>query len=94
MSQRIPVIIDTDMGVDDAYAVMLAFSSPLLKVLGITTSYGNVAVDTSTLNAIKILELIEKRARVAKGASGPLVKAGTTQIPGGRFFTGRMGSET
>ncbi len=92
MSQRIPVIIDTDMGVDDAYAVMLAFSSPLLKVLGITTSYGNVAVDTSTLNAIKILELIEKRARVAKGASGPLFgKSRNYSNTRGAFLHGKDG---
>ena len=44
MSQRIPVIIDTDMGVDDAYAVMLAFSSPLLKILGIKNIYCNTVV--------------------------------------------------
>lgn len=72
MVDRIPVIIDTDMGVDDAYSVMLALSSPQLKVLGITTSYGNVSADGATVNAIKILELLEKRVRVAKGASGPL----------------------
>ena len=67
MNGPIPVIIDTDIGVDDAYAVMLAFSSPVLKVLGVTTSYGNVSADDSTVNAIKILELLEKRCRVAKG---------------------------
>ena len=73
MSQIIPVIIDTDMGVDDAYAVMLAFSSPLLKVIGITTCFGNVDVDSSSKNAMKILELLDKHARVAKGAAGPLL---------------------
>lgn len=72
MNGPIPVIIDTDIGVDDAYAVMLAFSSPVLKVLGVTTSYGNVSADDSTVNAIKILELLEKRCRVAKGEEWPL----------------------
>ena len=72
MNGPIPVIIDTDIGVDDAYAVMLAFSSPVLKVLGVTTVYGNVSVEDSTANAIKILELLEKRCRVSKGEGGPL----------------------
>jgi inosine-uridine nucleoside N-ribohydrolase len=37
------VIIDTDIGddVDDAFAVALALQSPELKILGITTAWGN-----------------------------------------------------
>src|ERR1700739_2902039 len=37
------VIIDTDIGddVDDAFAVALALQSPELKILGITTTWGN-----------------------------------------------------
>jgi purine nucleosidase len=37
------VIIDTDIGddVDDAYAIGLALQSPELKILGITTAWGN-----------------------------------------------------
>ena len=92
MTSQIPVIIDTDMGVDDAYSVMLALSASQLKVLGITTSYGNVSVDTATLNAIKILELLEKRARVAKGASGPLFgKARKYTNSRGAFIHGKDG---
>ena len=92
MSRNIPVIIDTDMGVDDAYAVMLAFSSPLIKVLGITTCYGNVSVDSSTQNAIKILELLEKHARVAKGAAGPLFgKSRNYSNTRGTFLHGKDG---
>ena len=72
MTNRIPVIIDTDIGVDDAYALMLAFSSPMLRILGVTTSYGNVSVENSTLNALKILELLDERVRVARGEEGPL----------------------
>ena len=81
MTNRIPVIIDTDMGVDDAYSVMLALSSSKLNVLGITTSYGNVTAEAATLNAIKILELLEKRVRVAKGASGPPAWRAWTRCP-------------
>jgi len=89
---QIPLIIDTDIGVDDAYAIMLAFSSPVLKVLGITTSYGNVPVDDSTMNAIKILELLEKRSRVAKGESGPLMgKRRSYSNSRGAFIHGKDG---
>ena len=36
------VLIDTDPGIDDALALLLAFSSPELKVEGVTTVVGNV----------------------------------------------------
>jgi purine nucleosidase len=36
------IIIDTDPGQDDAAAIMLAFASPELEVLGITAVAGNV----------------------------------------------------
>ncbi|MBP0986112.1 MAG: nucleoside hydrolase [Oscillospiraceae bacterium] len=92
MTNRIPVIIDTDMGVDDAYSVMLALSSSKMNVLGITTSYGNVTAEAATLNAIKILELLEKRVRVAKGASGPLFgKTRKYSNSRGAFIHGRDG---
>src|SRR4051812_37290600 len=37
------VIIDTDIGddIDDAFALALALKSPELKVLGVTTTFGN-----------------------------------------------------
>src|ERR1700728_747491 len=38
-----PVIIDSDIGddIDDAYALALALRSPELKILGVTTTFGN-----------------------------------------------------
>ena len=39
MSQ--PIIFDTDPGVDDAMAILLALASPELEVLGLTTVFGN-----------------------------------------------------
>src|SRR3974390_2614079 len=54
------VIIDTDIGddVDDAYAVGLALQSPELKILGITTAWGN-----TTLRARLVLRLLEETGR-------------------------------
>lgn len=37
------VIIDTDPGVDDCAAILLALSSPELQVDALTVSYGNGA---------------------------------------------------
>jgi inosine-uridine nucleoside N-ribohydrolase len=67
------VIIDTDPGIDDAMALLLALRSPELKVEAITTVAGNVTVDLGTENALKLVELAGRTdVIVAKGASRPL----------------------
>ena len=48
------VIIDTDPGIDDAVAIFLALASPELDVVGLTTVFGNCAVDLATRNALAI----------------------------------------
>jgi purine nucleosidase len=55
--RRLPVIIDTDPGVDDALALLLAGASSELEVLAITTVGGNVSVDCATENARRIVPL-------------------------------------
>src|SRR4029450_3441608 len=53
-----PVVIDTDPGIDDALALMLAFRSPELRVELITTVAGNVSVPMATANARRVLALL------------------------------------
>lgn len=68
------IIIDTDPGVDDAMAILFAFQSPELEVIGLTTVFGNVEVPLATENALKLVEFAEKpEVVVAQGAEGPLV---------------------
>ena len=68
------VIIDTDPGVDDALALILALQSSELCVDAITTVSGNVHVDLATHNALTVLGLFppERRPLVARGAAQPL----------------------
>ena len=47
------VILDTDTGVDDALAIILALRSPELEVVAITTVNGNVPVDHCTKNVLR-----------------------------------------
>ncbi len=54
----INIIIDTDPGIDDAVALMLALKSPEINVVGITTVAGNVPVDRATENVLKILRYL------------------------------------
>ncbi|TFY67928.1 hypothetical protein EVJ58_g1321 [Rhodofomes roseus] len=51
---KIPVIIDTDPGVDDVLAILLALASPELDVRAIIVSYGNTTLEASHLNIIKL----------------------------------------
>ncbi|KAJ4455539.1 putative nucleoside hydrolase [Paratrimastix pyriformis] len=49
------VIIDTDPGIDDAVALMLALSNPDIDLLAITTVSGNQSLVNTTRNAQRIL---------------------------------------
>jgi pyrimidine-specific ribonucleoside hydrolase len=71
----IPIIIDCDPGHDDAIALLLALASPEVDLLGVTTVAGNSTLDNTTVNALKVLELCDRREiQVAAGAPRPLVR--------------------
>jgi ribokinase len=69
-----PLAIDTDPGVDDALALMLALRSPEVRVELITTVAGNVPVDLGTANTYRLLHLIAPATWpvVAQGAARPM----------------------
>ena len=54
----IPLIIDTDPGIDDAAAISLALNHPQLDVKMITTVNGNVNIDKTTANALKLKQFL------------------------------------
>ncbi|MBS0169215.1 MAG: nucleoside hydrolase [Nitrospira sp.] len=68
------VIIDTDPGVDDALAILLALASPELDVVGITTVCGNVPVGQGTKNLFRVLNQVKPPSGllVGQGAARPL----------------------
>ena len=71
---RTRLVIDTDPGVDDAVAILLALASEELDVLALTCVAGNVDVDKTTLNARRLLDLAGRRdVIVARGCAAPLV---------------------
>ena len=68
-----PVVIDTDPGVDDAIALLMALSCPQLDVVGLTTTAGNVPIGPATRNALAILESVGRAdVPVARGATRPI----------------------
>ena len=69
------VIIDTDPGVDDALALLLAMRSPKLKIEAITPVAGNVPLELTLPNALRMVEIAGRTdIPVAPGAKAPLMR--------------------
>jgi inosine-uridine nucleoside N-ribohydrolase len=66
------ILIDTDIGVDidDAFALALAFASPRLQILGISTTSGDVALRARLVDRL-LSETGEASIPVAIGLSRP-----------------------
>ena len=67
-------LIDTDPGIDDALALLLAWGSPELRLAAITTVAGNVPVEDATRNLLRLMAMrgIPPSTPVAEGAASPL----------------------
>ncbi len=73
MSMRL--LIDTDPGVDDALAILMAHASSIAKVEALTITAGNVGLSHTSRNALKLLETIKAETPVFIGCGSPLVFA-------------------
>ncbi|KAL5710667.1 uridine nucleosidase [Ranunculus cassubicifolius] len=74
------IIIDTDPGIDDSMAILMAFQTPELDILGLTTIFGNVATKDATRNALLLCEIAGRDTiPVAEGSSEPL-KGGEPRV--------------
>jgi purine nucleosidase len=71
------LVIDTDPGVDDAHALMLALAYPQVEVAAITTVGGNVPLERTTANALTILDVCERDVPVFAGCERPLISRHT-----------------
>jgi inosine-uridine nucleoside N-ribohydrolase len=68
------ILIDTDPGIDDTLAILLALASPELELKGLSVVCGNCTVDQGVKNALGVLEMLGSRIPVARGADRPLVQ--------------------
>ena len=71
MSKR-KVIIDTDPGIDDLLAIAIALESSDLDILAISTVFGNVPLENTSVNAQLICDVFEKDLKIIKGSNQPL----------------------
>ena len=69
----IPIIIDTDPGIDDAAAISLALNLNDFDVKMISTVNGNVNINKTTTNALKLVKFFDSNTPVYRGASNPLI---------------------
>ena len=68
-----PIILDCDPGVDDAFAIMLANSHEGFDIRAVTVVSGNVEIDHTSGNAIRICSMLNMDVRVGIGAARPLI---------------------
>ncbi len=74
LERPLPLIIDSDPGLDDALAIGLACASPELRLLAVTTVGGNADVSHCTENALRLLHAYGRDdVPVAEGAAGALL---------------------
>jgi len=71
------LLIDTDPGIDDALAILLALASPEVRIEGVTVVAGNVPVDLAVANARRILAVAAPTPMppVIRGAEAPLKRS-------------------
>ena len=76
---RRPIIIDTDPGVDDTIAIMLANANrDKLDIKAITPVTGNVPYSSTSQNAIRLVKYLGMDCKVGIGADNPLFIASKT----------------
>jgi len=72
---KTPLIIDTDAGGDDAWAIMMALASQdRFDIKGISTVFGNVGLEYATNNVLNLLEFLKyENVPVYAGRKNPIV---------------------
>ena len=69
------ILFDTDPGIDDSCAILLALASPELSLEGLSVVHGNCSLEQATTNVLSILELAKaSHIPVARGCELPLVQ--------------------
>ncbi|XP_030853456.1 uncharacterized protein LOC594464 isoform X2 [Strongylocentrotus purpuratus] len=56
MAEKVTMVLDCDIGVDDATALMMALGQPNVDMLGITCVKGNIDVNQVAINALRVLQ--------------------------------------
>ncbi len=71
------VILDVDTGSDDAVAIIAAALSEAVDLRAVCTVAGNLPVDNTTDNTLRVMSLLGSDIPVYRGCNGALVKSMT-----------------
>ena len=93
------ILIDTDPGIDDAAAILMALASPELEVVALTTIFGNSSVEVCAANARRVLAAAGRSdIPVYLGAGKPLLRPANegwaSHIHGGDGLGGIAGEDS
>ncbi|UZJ54625.1 hypothetical protein CBS101457_003945 [Exobasidium rhododendri] len=98
----VPLIIDTDPGVDDVLAILLALGrADKVKIEAITLNFGNTTLDHCKDNILRMFHVLHKHVdenptevnrnklaqQIGEGASPIILSEGAAEPLGGRQFT-------
>ncbi len=87
MTDKLPLLIDTDPGVDDALALLMAFDAPHHAVVALTIAAGNVGLKHTVANALKLCDVVDVDIPVFAGCDAPLLHP----APDASYVHGRDG---
>ena len=75
-TQRVPILVDCDTGIDDSLALLYAAASPDCELVAVTCTAGNVDARQVATNTLAVLELAGRPdVEVALGRETPLARA-------------------
>jgi len=87
---RQKIILDVDTGTDDAVALMFGALHPDLELVGATTVNGNVGIEFTTENTLRVFDHIGVKVPVYRGMGSPIVRSDfPTSRSGGSAFHGQ-----
>ena len=68
------ILIDADTGIDDSIAILFALKRPDVRVMGVTTGFGNTTARQAAENSLRLIRLagVPYEVPVAVGATEPL----------------------
>ena len=74
MANKIKVIMDCDVGHDDAVALMVAAADPMIDLLGITVVSGNQTLENTLRNTLNVVQHLDLDIPVYAGMGEPLIR--------------------
>ncbi|HEY0603625.1 MAG TPA: nucleoside hydrolase [Herpetosiphonaceae bacterium] len=72
--EPVRIVLDTDPGIDDALAILLAVASPEVDLAAVTVTGGNCPLAQGVRNALAVLDMVRSAVPVVPGVALPLIR--------------------